>query len=78
MLVNDADGSFLGADPDALNVVGSLAEFLELVVDDVSGFDGSLGMEFCGVGDLEEDVLHDVGAEGPLELEGLALRDRLY
>lgn len=28
LLVNDTDGGFLGADPDALNVVGSLAKGL--------------------------------------------------
>lgn len=73
MLVNNTDGSLLGADPDALDVVGSLAECLQVFVDDVSSLNGGLCVEFCRVGDLKENVLHDVGAEGSLELEGLAL-----
>lgn len=76
LLVDDPLGGLLGADPDALDVVRGLAEFLELGMDDVSSLDGGLGVEFSGVGDLEEDILHDVGAVGDLELKGLALRKR--
>lgn len=60
MLVNDTDGSFLGANPDAFDVIRGPADNLELIVDGVSSLDGSLRMEFSRVGDLEKDVLHNI------------------
>lgn len=77
LLVNDADGGLLGANADALDVVGGLAHSLELVVHGVCGLDGGLGVELGGEGDLEEDVLHDVRAVGALELERLALKENI-
>lgn len=73
MLINDTDSSLLSADPDTLDVVRSLAEFLELVVDGMSSLNSGLSVEFSRVGDLEEDILHDIGTERPLELERLSL-----
>lgn len=74
LLVDDTDGRLLSADSDTLDVVGSLPESFEFAVDGVSSFDSSLCVEFGGVGDLEKNVLHDVGAEGSLELERLSLK----
>ena len=73
LLVDDAHGSLLGADADALDVVRSLAHILQLLVQDARSLDSRLRVELGRVGDLEEDVLHDVGAERHLEVEGLAL-----
>ena len=79
LLIDDPDGGFLGADAHGLDVLCSLPELLELVMDDVGGLDGGLGVELGREGDLEENVLHDVRAVGALELEGLALsRDVRY
>jgi len=44
-------------------------------VEGVGNLDGRLGVELCGEGDLEENVLHDVGSVGALELERLALEE---
>ena len=73
MLVDDAHGSFLGADANALDVIRALAHGLELLMQNGCSLDGRLGMELSWVRDLEEHVLHDVRAEGHLELEWLAL-----
>ena len=42
---------------------------------DVRSLYSSLRVEFCRVRDLEEHVLHYVGAVGPLELERTALEE---
>lgn len=41
----------------------------------VRRLDSGLSVEFGGIRDLEEDVLHDVGPKRHLELEWLALID---
>ena len=60
LLVDDPHSGLLCPDMYALNVVGGLSESLELVVEGVGNFYGSLGVELCGERDLEENVLHDV------------------
>lgn len=75
MLVDDTDGGFLRADTHALDVVRRFTQRFELCVNGVRSLDGGLSVEFGGVGDLEEDVLHNVGAKRHLELEWLALID---
>lgn len=75
LLVDDADASLVRAAGDGLDVGGRLAHGLELVVDLLRGLDGGLGVELGRVGDLEQDVLHDVAAIGTLELELLALEE---
>lgn len=45
LLVDDADASLVGAVGDLLDILGALAHLLELLVDDLSGLDGSLGVE---------------------------------
>lgn len=60
LLVNDTDSSLLSADANALDVVGRLAQLLQLVVEDVGGLDGGLSVELGGEGDFEEDIFHDV------------------
>lgn len=73
LLVDDTNGGFLSTDTYALDVVRRLAQCFELCVNSVRSLDGGLSVEFGGIGDLEEDVLHDVGAKRHLELEWLAL-----
>src|SRR5690606_13333418 len=46
---------------------------LELVVQSHGSLAGSLAVELCGEGDLEENVLHNIAAVGALELEFTAL-----
>jgi len=69
LLVDDADAGFVRAACHLLDVLCGFAACLEVGVDLLRGFDGRLGVEFGGVGDFEEDVLHHVAAVGPLELE---------
>ena len=78
LLVDDADGGLLGADTDGLDIVSGLAERFQFVVHDVRSLNRRLGMEFGGVRDLEEDILHHVRAIWPLELERFALQDVKY
>lgn len=73
LLVNNAHRCLLRPDLDGLDVLGGLAELLEAVVVREGGLDGGLRVELGGEGDFEEDVLHDVGAVGALELEWFAL-----
>lgn len=73
LLVDNTNGGFLCADADTLDVVGSLAHSLELLVKDVRSLHSGLSVEFSREGDLEKHVLHDIRAIRPLELEGLAL-----
>jgi hypothetical protein len=73
LLVNDADASLVGSASDGLDVSGRLALRLEEVVDLLRGLDSGLRVELSRVGDLEENVLHDIAAIGALELELLAL-----
>jgi hypothetical protein len=89
LLVDNANASLVGAVGDLLDVRGGLSEGLELLVDDFGGLDGGLRVEFgcsivsfihgivqiklTGVGDLEENVLHDVATVRALELELVAL-----
>jgi hypothetical protein len=67
----------LGADAHALDVIRSLAERLELLMNDVSGLDGRLRVKLGRVGDLKEHVLHHVRAERALKLERLALEEHV-
>jgi hypothetical protein len=46
LLVDDADAGFVGAVGDFLDVGGGLAQVGELLVDDLGGLDGGLGVEF--------------------------------
>lgn len=46
-------------------------------MEDIGTLNSGLSMEFRGVRDLEEDVLHDVRAVRPLELERLALEEHV-
>ncbi len=69
LLVDDADAGFVRAACDLLDVLCGFPACLEVGVDLLRGFDGGLGVEFGGVGDLEEDVLHHVAAVRTLELE---------
>ena len=77
LLVNNTHGCLLSADVDRRNVVRGLAHRLELRVEGMRSLDGSLCMEFGRVRDLEEYVLHDVGAIGALEFERLALEENV-
>jgi hypothetical protein len=78
MLVDNPYGGFLSSDPDALDVIRSLAEFFKFGVDDVGGFNSGLGMEFSGVRNLEENILHNIGRVGHLEFKGFALNYKSY
>ena len=73
LLVDDTDGSLLCADADTLDFLGGLTQFLKLRVDRVCGLNCSLSVELGRVGDLEQNILHDIGAVRTLEFEGLAL-----
>lgn len=75
LLVDDTDSSLLGSDLDGSNVVGGLAELLELGVESHGGLAGSLGVELSWERDLEENVLHDVRSVWALELELLTLEE---
>ena len=77
MLVDDADGSLLRADAHALDVVGRLAERAEPLVHEVRGLDCRLRVELGRVRDLEEHVLHHVGAVRALERERAALEEHV-
>jgi len=76
-LVNDTNGGFLSPDHDTLNIVGCPAHLFQLRVDGVGRFNGGLCVEFCGIRDLEENVLHDIRAIRPLEFERFTLFARL-
>jgi hypothetical protein len=73
LLIDNTDGSFLSTDPDALDVIRGLSESFELIVDGMSSFDSGLSVEFSRVGNLEENVLHDIGAVWSLEFKCFAL-----
>jgi hypothetical protein len=60
LLVDDAHGSFLSTNSDALDIVRRLSHFFQLGIENVSSLDGGLRMELGGIGDFEEDVLHNV------------------
>ena len=77
LLIDDADGSLLGADANALDIVRRLTSSLEPLVEDVRCLDGRLGVELGRIGDLEEDVFHHVRAVRALELEGPALEEHV-
>lgn len=72
LLVDDADAGLVCPVDDALNVLGRLAHSRQLLVQTLGSLDGSLGMELSRVGNLEQDVLHDVAAIATLELELLS------
>ena len=61
----------------ALNIVRRFAKSLEPAMHDVCSLYGRLRVELCRVRDLEEHVLHHVGAVGPLELERTALEEHV-
>ncbi|KAI6983492.1 2-methylcitrate dehydratase [Hortaea werneckii] len=69
LLVDDADAGFVSAVCDLFDVLGRLAHRGQLLVQTLSRLDGGLRVEFRGVGDLEEDVLHDIALVRALELE---------
>lgn len=73
MLIDDTDSCFLSPDYYTLDVVGCLAHFFQLCVDNVRRFNSGLCMEFRWVRDLEENIFHDIRAIWPLELEGFTL-----
>lgn len=70
---NAPDSSLLRPDPHTLDIVARLTHSLKLGMNLVRSVNSGLGMEFSGVRDFEKDVLHNVGAEGHLELELFAL-----
>lgn len=45
LLVNDADAGLVGAVGDLLDILGALAHLGQLLVDNLGGLDGSLGVE---------------------------------
>ena len=45
LLVDNLDASLVGTVDDLLDVLGGLSELLELLVDDLGGFNGGLGVE---------------------------------
>lgn len=49
LFVDDPDGSFLGPDSDALDVIGSLSKCFELIVNNMRTLNGSLCVELCWV-----------------------------
>lgn len=69
LLVDDADAGFVRAARYLLDILCGFPARRELGIDLLRGLDGGLGVEFSGVGDLEEHILHDVAAVRPLELE---------
>lgn len=71
-LVDDAEAGLVRAEGDGGDVIGGLSCPEDLRAEGHGGFHGGLGMELGGVADFEEDVFHDVGAVGALELEGLS------
>jgi hypothetical protein len=73
LFINNSDGSFLGSDHDALDVVRCFAHVLQLAMDDMGSLDGRLSVEFGRIANLEEDIFHNVTSIWSLELEGLAL-----
>lgn len=73
-LVDDTHGGLLRPNTDTLDVVTGLTHCSQFSIDNVRGFYGGLGVELGGVGDLEKDILHDVGRVRRLELKGLSLR----
>lgn len=75
LLVDDSHGGLLGSDLDLGNVIGSLSELLELLVEQHGRLASGLGVELSGERNLEENVLHDVRAVGSLELELLAAEE---
>ena len=75
LLVDNPHSGLLRPDLDAFDVVGGLAESLELGVEGVSDLDGGLSMELGRERDLKENILHDVRSIGALELERLALEE---
>jgi hypothetical protein len=75
LLVNDADASLVGSAGDGLDIGSRLALGLEEVVNLLGGLDGGLRVELSRVGDLEENVLHDIAAVGALELKLLTLEE---
>ena len=68
-LVDDAHARLLRLDDDALDVIDAPGH---LRVQRDRSFDGGLRVELGRIGNLEEHVLHDVAAEGPRDLDGLA------
>jgi hypothetical protein len=73
LLVDNADASLVSSAGDGLDVSSRLALRLEKVVNLLRSLNSGLRVELSRVGDLEENVLHDIAAIGALELELLAL-----
>jgi hypothetical protein len=72
LLVDNADGSLLGADAHALDIIRRLTESGELPVNDVGSLDGRLRVELGGIRYFKQHVLHHVGTKRTLKLEPLA------
>jgi hypothetical protein len=90
LLVDNSDASLVSSASDGLDVGSRLALRLEEVVNLLRGLDGGLRVELgCDVlagsfvtdnrltrvGNLEENVLHDIASVGTLELELFALEE---
>ena len=72
-LVDDAQAGFVGADGDFFDDVGGrFPRCIEPRAQFHGGFDGGLRVKLGRIADLEEHVLHHVGAVRALEFEGLA------
>lgn len=75
LLIDYTDTSLVGTTSDMLDILSSLAHRNQLLADSCSCLNRSLRVELRWIGDLEEHVLHDVGAVLALELERLALEE---
>lgn len=77
LLVDDSDSGLLCPDADGLDVFYALSKLLELVVEGHGCLAGSLGVEFGGIRDFEEDVLHHIASVWALEFELFALEENV-
>ncbi len=76
-LVDDADAGLVGTNGDLPDIRCRLARGGQLAVQGHGGFHRGLRVEFGREGDLEQHVLHHVGAIRALEPEGLALEQHV-
>ena len=73
-LIDDAHGRLLGGEFDMVDLIQAPDH---LVVQLNRTLHRSLGMELHREGDLEQDVLHHIAAEGAGQLEGLTLEQHI-
>ena len=71
-LVDDAEEGFVGAQSDLANVLSGFAEAAEPRTQGHRSLDRGLRVKLGWVTDLEQHILHHVGAVGPLEAERAA------